>query len=499
MKRLINFTAVIIIVLLIAAVSFYILSPSNKRQAASAVPISSRESIAILPFTNLGKDSDQDYLSEGFAEDILNSLSRQKDVKINAGYSSFKFSGNSINAVDIGKKLGARNILVGTYELKGDQINLSTSLIDTKNGLAIWSMQYAENLDNIFALQNRIVNTIEDKLNIISDENDQQNTKKPTGNIDAYKMYLKGRASWNLRTPKALMTGIDFFKGAIAIDSAYAAAYAGIADCYTALGYGSFLAPEKSFPIAFDAATKALKLDSTLAEPHASLGYYQFYYQWDWAAAEQEFRTAISLNPNYALAYDWYGYYLTAMKRYDEAKIMLAKAAELDPLSSPIVNDMGFCLYYAGDYDDAIEKLQQAIKINPNLGIAYIWVGRCCQAEKKYDQAINAYQHSIKLIPGWPVAFAQLGNVYGVSGNKGSANNILDTLRLISRAKYVTSYGVAIVYAGLGETDSAFRYLDKSYEERTHWLVWLRSDPRWISLRSDKRFKVLVNKVGLPQ
>src|SRR6185295_14862516 len=161
----------------------------------------------------------------------------------------------------------------------------------------------------------------------------QTAAKKPTTSIEAYRLYLKGRLLWNRRTPPDLKNGIDFFRQAIAIDPSYAAAYSGVADCYTALGYGSFIAPKEAFPKALEAATKALALDSTLAEPHASLGYYNFYYEWDWAAAEQEFRIAIALNPNYELGYDWYGYYLTAMKRYDEARVIFEKAKELDPLS----------------------------------------------------------------------------------------------------------------------------------------------------------------------
>jgi tetratricopeptide (TPR) repeat protein len=323
--------------------------------------------------------------------------------------------------------------------------------------------------------------------------------KKTIINKDAYDLYLKGRYSWNLRAPPELKKGIDLFQQAIKLDPSYAAAYSGIADCYTALGYGSFLAPKEAFPKALEAATKALQLDSTLAEPHASLGYYRFYFDWDWAVAEQEFRAAISLNPNYEIAYDWYGVYLTAMKRYEEARTILKKAAELDPLSVPINTDIGFSLFYSGDNDAAIEKLNVSLAMNPNFGLAHLWLGRVYQEKKMFNQSIAEYKRVLQIAMQWPVAFAALGNVYGLSGDKKGAKNILDTLNLLSAKRFVTSYGVALVYAALNEKDQAFQWLNKAYDERSHWLVWLRSDPRWINIRSDKRFAALVNNVGLPQ
>jgi len=236
-----------------------------------------------------------------------------------------------------------------------------------------------------------------------------------------------------------------------------------------------------------------------LAEPHASLGYYNFYYAWDWAAAEQEFRMAIALNPNFELGYDWYGYYLTAMQRYDEAKVVLEKAKELDPLSVPIATDMGFSTLYSGDYDQALKKLQAALQMNPKFMLAHIWMGRVYQVKKMYPEAIAEYKKTLELTMNWPVAWSVLGNVYGVSGDKASAKKILDTLAELSSKKFVTSYGVATVYTGLGENDRAFEWLNKAYDERSNWLVWLKADPRWAPLKTDKRYAELVNRVGLPQ
>jgi tetratricopeptide (TPR) repeat protein len=295
-----------------------------------------------------------------------------------------------------------------------------------------------------------------------------------------------------------LHRGIETFEQAIAEDPGFGAAYAGLADCYTALGYFSFLAPKESFPKALAAASKALELDSTLAEAHATLGYYKFYHEWDWAEAEQEFRKAISLNPNHELVYDWYGYYLTAMQRYDEASVVFDKAVSLDPLSPAIGTDMGFGFYYGKQYDRAAIVLKAALELNPKFAAGHLWMGRVYQAKGMYNEAIEEYKLSMAGTSRWPVAFAQIGNVYGVSGNHTQAKVILDSLNKMATNKFVTSYGVALVYAGMGDKGQAYRWLNKAYDERSHWLVWIKTDPRWDAFRSDPQFAELEARISLP-
>ena len=488
----------IVTVIVIAGLVYFIFPVIKERPKKNDEPVNNEKSIAVLPFANMSNDPGQDYFSDGLADGILNSLAQLKGLKVSARTSSFKFRGKNVDIKDVGNKLGVRTVLEGSLKIQGDRVRITAQLINVNDGFHFWSEQYDGKMDDIFALQDKIAAAIAEKLEITF-ENDRQNPdKKFIPNKEAYDLYLKGRSSWNLRTPPELKKGIDFFQQAIKIEPSYAAAYSGIADCYTALGYGSFLAPKDAFPNALQAATKALELDSTLAEPHASLGYYRFYYDWDWAAAEQEFRTALSANPNYEIGYDWYGYYLTAMRRYEEANAMLRKAAELDPLSVPISTDIGFSFYYSGDYEKATSQLQRSLQMNPNYPLALIWLGRTYQVKKMYPEAIIEYKKALKLTPEWPVAYAQLGNVYGVSGNKAEAQKILDTLNSFSLKRFVTSYGVALVQTGLGEKEKAFLWLNKAYEERSHWLVWLKADPRWAPLRSDKRFTELINKIGLP-
>ena len=492
---------IVIALLIVIAILGYFIFPKLKQGVKNKnETIKIEQSIAVLPFVNMSNDPGQEYFSDGLTDGILNSLAHLEGLKVCARSSSFQFRGKDVDIKEAGKKLGVRTVLEGSVQLEKDRIVITANLINVKDSINLWSAKYDENIDNIFALQDKIVNAIAEKLEITLLQNEGQvAAKKPTTSIEAYELYLKGRSFWNLRTPPDLKKAIDFFEQAITIDTLYAAAYSGVADCYTALGYGSFIAPKEAFPKALEAATKALALDSTLAEPHASLGYYNFYYEWDWAAAEQEFRIAIALNPNYELGYDWYGYYLTAMKRYDEARVILEKAKELDPLSVPITTDIGFSVLYSGDYDLASKKLQTALQMNPKFLLAHIWMGRTYQAKKMYPEAIAEYKITLELSMNWPVALAVIGNVYGVSGDKANAQKILDTLAALSSKKFVTSYGVATVYTGLGEKDKAFEWLNKAYDERSNWLVWLKADPRWAPLRMDKRYIELVNKVGLPE
>lgn len=502
MKHLLSKKNIIVslIVLAVLIVGYFLLPRIKDGLKKNNKNVSTDQSIAILPFENMNNDTAQQYFSDGLTEGILNSLAHVKGLKVCARASSFQFRRKDVDIKEAGKRLGVSTILKGSFQRQGDSVRITALLINVEDGFQFWSEQYYERIENIFSLQDKIANAIAEKLKIGLLENQLQDfTNKQTPNKEAYDLYLKGRSSWNLRTAPDLKKGIDFFRRAIVLDPSYAAAYAGVADCYNALGYLSFVAPKEAFPKALEAATKALELDSTLAEPHASIGFYKFYHEWDWAAAEQEFRIAIALNPNYELGYDWYGYYLTAMERFDEARVILGKAAVLDPLSVQISTDMGFSVYYSGDYDLAIKKLQAALQMNPKFPLAHIWLGRSYQAKKMYPEAITEYKKALEVLGNVSVPLAQIGNVYGVSGNKVEAQKILDSLTSLSSNRFVTSYGVALVYAGLGENDKAFLWLNKAYDERSQWLVWLKGDPRWVPLRSDKRFSVLVNRVGLPR
>ncbi len=397
--RGINFIALLMVI----AVIGYFLFPKIKNSTQEKNGYVKNDlSIAVLPFVNLSNDSAQEYFSDGLTEGVLNSLAHLKGLKVCARTSSFKFRKKDMDVKEIGKQLGVNTLLEGSVQRQGDHVRVTAQLINVKDGFHFWSQQYDENMDDIFALQNKIADAIAEKLEITLLQKDEPETaKKSNPGSEAYELYLKGRSSWNLKTPPELKKAIVYFQQALNVDSSYAAAYSGVADCYTALGYGSFMAPKETFPKAQEAAKKALELDSTLAEAHASLGFYKFYYDWDWAAAEQEFRMAIAMNPNYEIGFDMYGYYLTAMERYDEATTIFKKAKELDPLSVPISTDMGFSFYYGGNYDLAIKELQASLQMNPKFVLTHIWLGRSYQAKRIYPEAIAEYKKALDIAVEW--------------------------------------------------------------------------------------------------
>jgi tetratricopeptide (TPR) repeat protein len=318
------------------------------------------------------------------------------------------------------------------------------------------------------------------------------------GDPDAIDAYVRGRYWWGKRNGPSLLKAIQFFGQALDADPRFAPAYAGMADAYIQLGYQSLLAPDDAFPKAAAAARKALEIDSTLAEPHATLAFYHFYYDWDWKAAEQGFQAAISMNPSYATAHEWYGLYLAAMGRFAEAHREEDRAQALDPLSVAITGTNGWVYHYSQRQDEAERLLRQALRTDSTFGLGRLYLGRVLQAKGKPDSAIAEYGRLSGPIKQWVPTLAGLGNLYAVEGRRSEAVTILRRLDSLSRTQYVTSYAVAVVHAALGRPDSAFAWLDRAVQERTHWLVWLNRDPRWEPLRKDPRYAELVHRVGLP-
>jgi tetratricopeptide (TPR) repeat protein len=387
-------------------------------------------------------------------------------------------------------------VVEGTVERYGDHVRVRAQLIRAADDRHLWAETFEREPQDILALQSEVASAIarQVQVKLVPGPRGGVRPVKPA----VYEEYLKGRFAWNKRSEAALQEGIEHFQQAIAIDPNYAAAYSGLADSYTTMGYLSYIAPREAFSQARAAALKALELDGTLAEPHASLAYVRFYHDWDWPGAEAEFKQAIALNPNYATAHDWYSYYLTAMGRPEEALGEIRRAQEIDPLSLVISTDMGFQLFYKRRYDEAILQLRKTLEMNPKFPLAHLWLGRAYQQKEMYEEAIAEYSETDAALPGWVVTLAGIGNVEGMAGKKREARDMLARLNTLSQKKYVTPYGVALVYAGLGEKDQALNWLDKALDDRSHWLVWIRLDPRWDPIRDEPRFKRIVSRVGFP-
>jgi DNA-binding winged helix-turn-helix (wHTH) protein/Flp pilus assembly protein TadD len=321
---------------------------------------------------------------------------------------------------------------------------------------------------------------------------------QPTENADAYRAYLQGRHEWNQRSKESLRRGIDYFQRAVEMDATFAVAYSGLADCCAAMGYLSHTSPSESFPAARQHATKAIELDARLPEPHASLGFVKFYFEWDWHGAEMEFQRAIAVDPNYAASHEWYSIYLLAAGRASEAFREIQLARQRDPLSLAINSDLGFHYYYTSQYDEAVKQLRFVLEMSKDFAPAHLWLGRTYQEIGRFEDALSEFRWVEANLPEWPVAMAARGFVAGVAGRHDEAKQVLVELDRLATHTYVTPYGVALVNAGLDRHDAAFAWLNKAFDDRSHWLVWLRLDPRWNRLRSDPRFAELMKRMRFP-
>ncbi len=315
----------------------------------------------------------------------------------------------------------------------------------------------------------------------------------------AYDAYIRGRHAWSKRTEADLREAIRQFQLSVDADPTYAAAYAGMADAYAQLGYGSYVAPEHSFARARAAARRALELDPDLAEAHAALGFALMYYDWDFAAAADAYQQAIALDPSSATAHQWYAYLLTAMERpAPEAEREIAAAKRLDPLSVAVHIDCAYILHYYRRNDEALRSVQLALEMNPTFPPAFFWLARIYTAEGRYEEAEQALQH-IGPLRTWTPAMAVRGYLYGRINRIGDARAVLAEFETLSASgRYASGYAIAIVHAGIEDWNAALSTLDAAHAERSHWLVWLKRDPRWDPIRSDRRFRDLVEKVGLP-
>jgi TolB-like protein/DNA-binding winged helix-turn-helix (wHTH) protein len=457
-------------------------------------------SIAVLPLKNLSGNPADEYFADGMTDELITNLAKISALRVTSYTSVSKYKTASKPLPQVAQELQVDGIVEGSVLRSGDQVRITAQLIYAPRDQHLWAEEYQRYVRDVLYLQREVARDIAEQVRVTLTPN-ERNRLATAGAVDpaAYESYLRGRSFWNQRSEASLLKAIDQFNKAIDVDAGYAPAYSGLADCYTTLGYLSYLDPLDTFPRARDAATKALELDPSLAEAHTSLAYYNLYHAWKWTEAENEFKKAIELNPNYATAHDWYSYYLMAMGRFDEAWKEVNRAHELDPLSVTISTDIGFNYYYRHNYDEAINQLRATLSVSPTFPLAHLWLGRTYQQKKMYAEAIDEFNKTDAALPGWVVTIAGMGHAYGEWGHQADAKEELIRLNQMAREKYVTPYGVALVYAGLGDKDQAFVWLNKAVAGRSHWLVWLNRDPRWDRLRSDPRFADLRKRVGLPQ
>jgi DNA-binding winged helix-turn-helix (wHTH) protein/TolB-like protein len=471
--------------LVIAGVGFLYFSRGSE---AVNSPGSIIESIAVLPFLNAAADMDTEYFNDKITESLINNLSQLPKLRVVPRHLAFAYKGRELDLRKIGRELNVRTVLTGTVQRRGDTLSIQVDLIDVANMSQLWGQHYARKISDILLVQEDISNDIFANLRLKLSLEEKKH-------LDAFSLYLKGRNYLNKRTADGLQLGIEYFRQAIDVDADYAPAYAGLADCYNMLVVYGISKPQEAFPKAKEAALKALKIDETLAEAHTSLAFVNHRWDWERVEAEKEFRLAIRYKPGYAPAHQWFSSYLVAVERFDEAIAEARRAQELEPLSFISNLHLGWIFYLSGRYDEAIDHCKKLLDVDTNFFPAYRYLGLAYEQKGMYREAISEFEKGVKLSSS-PLMLALLGHAHAVSGNKAEARRVLAELER-QKEKYVSPYTVAAIYAGLGEKDQAFRWLGKAYTERDIWLMNLRVDPVFKSLRSDRRFDDLLERLGL--
>ena len=474
---------------------------SGKRNAAveppptgSAIP---EKSIAVLPFDNLSRDPDNAFFAEGVQDEILTRLAKVADLKVISRTSTQHFKSAPDNLPQIAKQLGVMNILEGSVQKANDQVRVNVQLINALTDAHLWAETYDRKLTDIFAVESEISKTIADTLQAkLTGSEKISIAKVPTANTEAYELYLKGRFFWNKRTGADLKRAIDYFNQAIAKDPNYALAYAGLADSYTLLSVFSAASPQDSIPQARVAAKKALELDNTLAEAHASSGRILSGYDYDFERAIAEFERAIQLNPNYATSYHWISNGpLTARGEFDRAITEGKRAVELDPLSMIDNADLGQIYFYARRYDEAISQVGKAIEIDPHSYLAHYYLGQIYQLQGHLTEAIAEYQKAVELDDD-PQALAFLGQAQARIGQRDEAQEILSRMTEEAKSRYVSAYSFALMFIALGDKERAIDALERAYREgAANDIITIRVDPMLEDLRGQPRFEALAEKI----
>lgn len=456
-------------------------------------------SIAVLPFANVGSDTNMEYLADGVTEGIISSLSRVPELRVMARSTVFSYKGRDVSAQKVGQDLQVDAVLLGRITQRGDTLNIQTDLVRVSDGSELWGDQFTRKVSDLFAVQGDISKEIYDSLRPkLAGAEAKQLGKHDTENPEAYQLYLQGLFYWNKWTQDGFQKAIDFFRQAVEKDPAYAQAYAGLADAYTFMGASGYLAPQQVWQSAKSAAMQSVKIDDTLPEGHISLALVRENFDWDWAGAEKEFKRAIELNPNSAEAHHWYGDFLTRLGRFDEARAELKKAQDLDPLSLLINTSAGRELYYARQYPAAIEQFRKTLDMDRNFVPAQHGIELAYAQNGMFREAV-AERQKVLTLSGSPDLAAAIGDDYRQSGYEGVLQSWLEGLNEVSKRGYVSSYNIAQIHARLGHKPEAHAMLERAYSSRDGNLTYVKIDPAFDDLRSDAQFQGLLLKLAIPQ
>jgi len=453
-------------------------------------------SIAVLPLANAGGDPNMEYVSDGVSESLINSLSQLQRLRVTARSTAFRYKGREVDPQQVGRELNVRAVLMGRVRQMGDTLNIQVDLVDATTGAQLWGEEYNRKLSDILAVKQDISREITEKLRLrLTGDEQKQITRRDTTNAEAYQSYLRGRYHWNKRTGDELKKAIDEFQQAMDRDPNYALAYAGLADCYMLLEQYAGIPWSEKAPTAKAAAERSLAIDDSLAEAHTSLAFY-YRMSWRWEDSEKEFKKAISLNPNYPTAHHWYEILLRSLGRLDEALAEIKRAQELDPLSPVFEVNIGAVYVMKGDLDSAMERSRRLVELDPNFPLAHQISGSVCLKQRRYAEAIAEFQQNVTNDRS-AYSLSYLGHAYAMAGRRDEALAALKELDGKYNKRESLAQYQAAVYAGLGDKDQAFAWLEKGFQDKNGSLDFVVMEVSFDPLRGDPRYADLLRRMGL--
>jgi len=473
-----------LMLLLIGASIYFFIRPKN-----------AISSLAILPFINTSANPDNEYLSDGITNTLINNLSQVPKLKVMARGTVFTYKGKEVDPRKVGQDLKVNAVVTGSILQQGNDLLIQADLVNVADGSQLWGEQYKRHIADIITIQEEISKEIAAKLRLkLTGEEEKRLTKHYTENNEAYQLYLKGEYHWNRFTEEDLRKAIDYYNQAIAKDPSYALAYRGLGASYGVLGV-QYWPPREAWPKAKAASIKAMQLDETLAEEFPLAGT-KLFYEWDWASCEREFKNNVKFNNNNAIFHQLYSYYFEAIGKPEQAIAEMKRSMEIDPLSVVINSDLAVAYNQARQYDAAISQFKKTIELESHWGFVHTQLGSVYLQKGMIAEALQEMEKAEPLEPNAEV-LGRVGHAHAVAGNRKEAEKRLEELMKLSKEKYVPPIGAAFIYIGLGDKDKAFEWLEKAYEERSGWFVWI-NDPIFDSIRSDPRFTDLLRRLKLP-
>lgn len=456
-------------------------------------------SIAVLPFENLSGDIGQEYFSDGMTETLITELSKIAALRVISRQSTGQFKDTEMSISEIGRQLNVDAVVKGSALLIGEHVRISVQLIETATDVNRWADSFDRETSDVLALHSDVARAIAKEIEIVvTPEEEARLAEVREVNPEAHRLYLLGRYYAHKFEPAEKEKAIEYFRQAIELDPRYAEAFVGLGDLYGEMAFYGAVHPRELWERCRAAATRALEIDSSLAGGHLQYATVALYLDWEWERSEENFLRAISLNPNYALAYQMYTWYLIAMGRTEEAKDSIQRALQLDPLAKFAYLTASDVYYWSGQYDRAIARLQEALDLSRDNPLALSRLGWSYVQKGMFQEAIGHMEQAVTLLPQNPELSWMLGHAYGVAGRTSEARKILDDLHRLAEKRYVLPYGFALIHVGLGEYDKALEWLEMAFEERNSWMPFIGGEPRLDPLRSDPRFQDLLHRMNLP-